>query len=620
MNEGMFSGVRRNFSDAQQQQEDDKSMFGTGEINAAQFGLRTLGNTVEGTLGNVVGEATSALLPDGVEDAMGKGINWAMNVPLDLGQLSQPTPSAAQLAERYPEQARDLGAALSVAEVVPFVRGASLAYTAGKNVDQMTGAESNRGALVSSANNVIGGFYDPLRKVAGIAAWLPTQVKNTVTDLLDPRSRALYRTEGITGTTQKIAKKAMEGAQEGRGLLRNSMAKVPFLDDLAKKFEFPEFSGTKRAIAQLQYQSRIHAQSGRKGGTNLLDEILERSDLVEATAWQPGAYSAAVMVNDLLPNKLDRDKRRKDGKRRTTLDVNEGDLAYIEEHFSTVWKEPSAIPFKGEIPFSKTENPILVIKRPGVGGGETGGHYTDVLQRASYAGVVKKMFKEVDSVDPAVLLQTLTDAETKLKDTKREFTVVRDRVEPDGSVWITGSMNGSGITEGGINYLTKVTPNGKMIGVMSDEHNLFESMAAKIQKRVPIIPSLSAMRHLLPNRLIAVTPPMVLDFPARRKNEQRAIKEGNWSTPRELTKAEIAVGKKQKEPQLKVDPTYEHPSQRAGTPQSDTTNASLLDNIIKAEPDADVLKAEVQRNKGMLLGSGGSLLMTNEQEEEEGGR
>ena len=161
-NNGMFADIKRNFYTAVEEQDKDEEMFSSGEINPAQYGLRTVANVLNGTLGNVVGEATSALIHDDIEEGIGKGANYLMNTT--GGKYAQ------DLAKRYPEQARDLGAAFSVAETLPFVKGVSTAVGAGRAVNNLTGADSGRGMLTASANNVIPGFYDPLMANAAVGS------------------------------------------------------------------------------------------------------------------------------------------------------------------------------------------------------------------------------------------------------------------------------------------------------------------------------------------------------------------------------------------------------------------------------------------------------------------
>ena len=86
-NNGLFADIKRNFYTAVKEQDKDEEIFSSGTINPAQYGLRTAANVLNGTLGNVVGEATSALIPDFVEEGIGKGANYLMNTT--LGKYAQ---------------------------------------------------------------------------------------------------------------------------------------------------------------------------------------------------------------------------------------------------------------------------------------------------------------------------------------------------------------------------------------------------------------------------------------------------------------------------------------------------------------------------------------------------
>ncbi len=112
----LFQDIKRNFQTAVDRQEQEGEMYDRGEINPLQYGLRTAGNTVDATLGNVVGTATDYLIPDAVEKAVG---NTIMNMPSEF--LRDHMELGSKLAQRYPEQARDASAGVSVAEAIPFV-------------------------------------------------------------------------------------------------------------------------------------------------------------------------------------------------------------------------------------------------------------------------------------------------------------------------------------------------------------------------------------------------------------------------------------------------------------------------------------------------------------------
>ena len=551
----LFQDIKRNFQTAVDRQEQEGQMYDRGEINPLQYGLRTAGNTVDATLGNVVGTATDYLIPDGVEQYVGEAV---------MG--TAPAQYAMDLAQRYPEQARDLSAGLSVAEAIPFVRGITTAAKAGRRVDELTGADSGKGMLLGSANNVIPGYYGP-DKVASVAAWVPNQIVGTVRDMASPASRAKYREQGITTSSQQIMKRAREGASSK---LETLIYNLPFFKSLkaGKNIE----KGTPRAIAQGQYLGRIHEQAGRIGEASVLGEVMRRSDVAEVVDYYPGAYADSVRNNRLKPYPKDSAGQKK----KMPLKMSNEDLDFIEDHFSTVWTEPSQRMGGGpEVSFKDAETPILAIKNPGDGYSYTGRHHMDVLIHAPFVGKAKKIFEGRNNVSPDELF-SLLNAEAAvsqgLKTDKLKFSVKGQAA--DGGVWITGSRPGSAITEGGINYLVKVTTDGKLIGVMSDEHNLFEGIAGKIQEKTRgMVPTLRAMKHLIPNRLIAVTPPMIRD-----------LKGGKYDHP---------VGK----------------SDGRGY-------GEVVDEIIDFKPSDAVLKAEQQRQRGMLTTAASAAIMGQTQGEE----
>ncbi len=558
----LFQDIKRNFQTAVDRQEQEGQMYDRGEINPLQYGLRTAGNTVDATLGNVVGTATDYLIPDGVEKAVG---NTIMNMPSEF--LQDHIKMGNWLAQRYPEQARDASAGVSVAEAIPFVKGITTAAKAGRRVDELTGADSGKGMLLGSANNVIPGYYGP-DKVASVAAWVPNQIVGTVRDMASPASRAKYREQGITTSSQQIMKRAREGASSK---LETLIYNLPFFKSLkaGKNIE----KGTPRAVAQGQYLGRIHEQAGRLGESSVLGEVMRRSDVAEVVDYYPGAYADSVRNNRLKPYPKDSAGQRK----KMPLKMSNEDLDFIEDHFSTVWTEPSQKMGGGpEVSFKDAETPILAIKNPGDGGSTTGRHHMDVLHHAPFVSKAKKIFEGRNNVSPDELF-SLLNAEAAvsqgLKEDRLKFSVKGQAA--DGGVWITGSRPGSAITEGGINYLVKVTTDGKLIGVMSDEHNLFEGIAGKIQEKTRgMVPTLRAMKHLIPNRLIAVTPPMIRD--------------------------------------LKGGFGYQHPKGKS----DGRGYGEVVDEIVDFKPSDAVLKAEQQRQRGMLTTAASAAIMGQTQGEE----
>lgn len=563
---------------AMERQREESEAYRRGDITQTELGLRTAGNIADASVGNIVGQLVEPVMPI-VETAMDAGagvldymVPDAIPEALARSETLAPAFEAVRGVVENPRVRRNAEALLSASDLALVGGGTAAARRAGSRVDDLTGEESGRGMLTASANNFIPGYYttDPLKKAVSVAKWLPKQVYSTARDLVSPTSRATYREAGVSKTTQKIMAEAT-----ARDSVFDVLQKVPYL---GKLFEPEEKElGPHRAVAQGQYTARTAAQSDRRGRTlPQLQEIMRRSDLVEVSEYYPGSYTETVKSNKLVPY-----YRTEGAKKQMPVRLSDDDFAFIEEHFSTVWTEPSRSNLSVNVPFKEDTNTLLAIKSPGAGQKITGSHFNDVLSRSAASRQVESIFKGVKKVDPEELyvkLRAAADQSQDLKEPQRKFKVAGQA--EDGGVWITGSMPGQAITEGGINYLIKVTPDGKMIGVMSDEHNLFEGFAAKTEKYTAgAIPALSLLKHFLPNRLVAVTPPMVMDISSK-----------------------AAPTRKYQQPQGKSD---------------DTPYLSLIDDIIDYKPSQEVLEAERSRNRGVAAAGVGLASMGSRQEDEE---
>ena len=565
--------------EALDRQRAENEMWKSGDITQAELGLRTGANILDASVNPMLGKMLTPVMKAGatvadyaVPDVVPEWLAKRETLAPFFEAAKKGVEGYEELKRESPRTARNIQAALTVADVIPTVKGASVTREGLEAVNALTGPESSRGMLTASANNFIGNYYDPnpLKKTLGIATWLPKQVVNTATDIISPTSRAGYRDEGISRSTQKIIARA-----QGKQSLLDVLDDVPYLGELFKS-EAKE-TGIHRGVAQAQYVGRVHAQSERKGKADLVDEIIRRSDVVDVFDYYEGAYKDTIKDKKLKPY-----YRKEDAKKQMPLRISDDDLDFIEQHFSTVWTEPSLTNPNVMVPFKEAEKPLLAIKNPGAGQRITGSHYDDVFRRAPFVIPTRQIFKDAKKIDPEELLVRLSEQANlsqQLKETKKHFKIVGQA--KDGGVWVSGSMPGSAITEGGINYLTKVTPDGKMIGVMSDEHNLFEGIAAKVEKySAGTIPALSAMKHFLPRRLIAVTPPMAIDIKSKATSTRK----------------------------------YEMPQGRS---TKGKTYPDILDEIVDYTPPKEVVEAERRVNAGIGLTATGLLSTTAKQQEEE---
>jgi hypothetical protein len=465
--------------------------------------------------------------------------------------------------------------------------GAGLLKKGSQAMDAMTGPLSGRGMALSSADNVIPGFYGTTPGLA-TAAYLPKNTAATLRDLMNPASRALYRETGATRRSQELARNQLKEAERPRK--PDERGPNPMHVGIAN-------TG--------QYLSRIRAQGGREGKVaDVLLNMEELSDFVPASSYKVGDYKRQIKDKDITATKTGTGRR---------VNVSDKDLEIFEEHFGRVWKEPDAT--GAQVPFAKGKDTKLVIKAPGAGGASvTGKHYNDVMYNAPYVAPLKKLFRDRTEVpyeelerEMRKLSEKSIEKASKLADkakakgataedknaalaAQRAIFRVADATSKENGLWITGSRAGSAITEGGINYLVKVKPNGTMTGVMSDEHNLYENLASKIQRGTGgVVPALDMMKKIIPHRLVAVTPPMTQNV--RNLDVMKSKARG------------VAGISQAKNPNVGV-----------GT-DSGKTAKGMLQELAALEPSKEALRAEQMRSAG-----GGLLLGNLAVEEEERGR
>ncbi len=282
--------------------------------------------------------------------------------------------------------------------------------------------------------------------------WAGEGTREGLFNLMNPDARALYYSTGVNPMTVKVAQESAEGAQR----------------DLAK------------AIAQGQQNIVTNTRLGRQGPVDpTLDTVDRISYMSDTVPFRSGVYSD--LVNQV-------------GARNNTP---QKDLDFFEEHIGNVWQVG-----KGEKAerFADASSPVINVKTPTTF--QTGNHAFDFAHKGPVR-TFATLFKSKKNVSNEEMLEKFKSSpklalHPKMGKTDEEILA---NAKENGGFYFTGSMVGTGITEGGVNYVGKITPRGRITAVVSDENNFLEN--------VPGVGK--AVEAALPNRIVNATPPMIFD-------------------------------------------------------------------------------------------------------------
>jgi len=461
--------------------------------------------------------------------------------------MNMSNPQEEMPNQRIPKELVNTGLDMALAPSNLF--GAGLVTSGIRGAKRLAGANSGRGNALSSAPNYIPNFYGPSKtaqptlvdemiasrvprfespqqvadareKVGSFVNWMGNSAVRGVDQVLNPSSRALYRETAINRTSQEAAKEALE-----KGGSR----------DIGK------------AVAQIQASDiLIPDQAGRRGPVSPdVKNIEERSYLTEAVPIQQGSYTRLIKKNDL--------KGKYESGR--NVGVADKDLKLIDEHVRTVWRDADGTSI-GNSPGSH-----IRIKNAGAGDQVTGAHHADFATKSTVLTSLRPLFKSGKNATVPQLhafIKNLDNSKIRLHPKSKTLEDAQEN-----GLWITGSFVGNAVTEGGVNYIAKVNPNGRVMAVISDEHNFLE--------KTPVVGTV--VSGGLPNRSLSVTPPMHFDI---KKNKEKI---------------------KSAQPKKKVDVR------------------ESLRNIAEAKPSQNMLTQERKVNAGATTLGAGMLTGGNREEE-----
>jgi len=388
---------------------------------------------------------------------------------------------------------------LPVGMIAKGIKGAGTAVKAGANVEK----GAMRGSFASSFPNFIQGRYGkPTARTVEVAEKIKSGLLSDTLRFTTPHQKNMLvgadmmLSKYLIDTPRYKMAKAVSGHMktggvglknyakmvadpEARALYRSEGLNIKMLTDAEKLSHKP----TKEIedVARAFYNAHILEQSGRVGSKQALTDFTK---FLGTRGYQPYTKGSYQKLSKGYGGK----------------EATKAEYKHIEDHITNVWKD------KG-ISFGEAKNTKIFIKRSGLEdkgrkGYRSGAHYEDVMLRSEVFG---DMAKIMGKVEPTKLKE-----HKRLKDFKKlldngEWTGNPPKFTPDkktGNLWTSFSMPGSSITEGAVNVIVGIKPSGKFVMSVSDEHNFLEA--------IPFVGRM--ISKALPNRVLAVTPPMVDDI------------------------------------------------------------------------------------------------------------
>jgi hypothetical protein len=357
----------------------------------------------------------------------------------------------------------------------------------------------------------------------GKAQWVGESAVNAAKSVGTPSGRALYADTGINASSQNTVNRLLK---EG---------------------------DARKASAQINYNKHQNVQAGRVGKTDsAMEEVARHSNL---ETYRPLEDNT---IKDLM-KKNSGTKSSVGSKTSTPIDMSDKEAEYIQDHVLSSW--------------GKTDDIVMKRARSGTGGN----HFNDFTKKSPMSSVAYNIFKKYDN-QPT--LRQMYDEALKLEKNqgakKNKFRIKNKDWEDvqENGLWLRGGLVGSAVTEGGVNWLGKLEPNGDMLGIISDKHDFLDKAAAQAAKLVNRFPGANVSPDITKRSLLAVTPPM-------RANVKSLYKKQLGGSDELLSGIERAKVK------------------------GERTQSQLLRDYADAKPTPETLQAERVRQAGMLTGGAG---------------
>ena len=409
---------------------------------------------------------------------------------------------------------------LPVGMIAKGIKGAGTAVKAGANVEK----GAMRGALPSSVPNYIQGRYNkPTARTVEVAEKIKSGLLSDTLRFTTPHQKNMLvgadmmLSKHLVDTPRYKMAKVASGRMKTGGIgLKNYMkmmadpeARALYRSEGINKYMLTDAQKlSNKADKEIElvhrafYNMHILEQSGKVGSKQLLKDF---SSLLGVHGYQPYAKGSY--------HKLSK------GYGGGVKEATKAEHKYIEKHIGSVWKDKKGLPWREGVPFSKAKNTKIFIKKGH--GGKGGAHYSDITMRNQSFGDIAKILGDSQPKNLEELKKLLDNGKYTSAKTKPTYTID----EKTGNVWAEFGDKGSSITEGGTNVLLGIKPSGKFVMTISDEHNFLEN--------IPILGYV--ISKMLPNRLLAVTPPMVDDI-RKFKHQTMGVPKPDDSIPFQLNR------------------------------------------------------------------------------------
>ena len=309
-----------------------------------------------------------------------------------------------------------------------------------------------------------------VRSITGKLEWGTEAAKNAAKAVLTPSGRATYADTGVNvGSQDTVARHLRSGQQP-------------------------------KASAQVNYNQHQNVQAGRTGATSAaMREVGENSNLVD---YQPNGKGT---VSQMLQEQTGEVVGTRKNAAAKTSPVNKKDADYIEDHMQT-WGP-------------RTDDVVMKRARSGHGGR----HWQDWVKKSPMTSAVSAAFQTHAGVPTLKqLYETLKKIEKTQPAKKKNRFKIKNKsfedVEKNG-LWLHGSLPGSAITEGGVNWLSKIDVDGTMSGIISDKHDFLDKLSGKVAKAINKVPGVKVSPDITERSLLAVTPVMKTTVQAQRPKQ-----------------------------------------------------------------------------------------------------